>query len=160
MAKRRKTETAQGDLFAMDGLFPVPEPADALQPFDLSLRIKTGMGRALKESPDSVEVIAAKISAITGRELSVDALYSYTAPSKPDHDMGIARFKAFVRVTGATWLWSLLLRDDGLTVLEGREAHFARLGLMRQEQRRIGRAVSDLERELAASPVPVRGGSR
>lgn len=157
MARRPRPETGQGDLFATaDELFPLPEPVEAIRPIDLSLRIKTAMGRALKEAPDGAEVIAAKITAMTGRELTADALYAYTAPSKPDHDMGIARFVAFVRATNAPWLWAMILRDDGLTVLEGREAHLARLGFMRQEAQRQARAVRELERTLAQAPVTVK----
>jgi hypothetical protein len=51
--------------------------------------------------------------------------------------MGITRFIAFVRVTGAFWLWDELVRGDGLVVMEGEEAHFANLGFMQQERNRL-----------------------
>lgn len=146
----------QGDLFASVDLFPVRRPVDALRPVDLSLRIKTAMGRALKECPDSAAIVAARIAEMTGREITADGLYAYTAASKPDHDMGITRFVAFVRATAAPWLWDELVRDDGLMVLAEREALFAQAGLLRQEQARIGVKLKEIERDLAAEPVIVK----
>ena len=155
--KRTKAQDKrQGDLFASVDLFPVRRPVDALRPVDLSLRIKTAMGRALKECPDSAAIVAARISEMTGREITADGLYAYTAASKPDHDMGITRFVAFVRATAAPWLWDELVRDDGLMVLAEREALFAQAGLLRQEQARISSKLKEIERDLAAEPVIVK----
>ena len=128
MTRRRRVIEGQGDLFAAGEVFPVRRPVENARPVDLSLRIKTGMSQALKECPDSAAIVAARIAEMTGREMSVDALYSYTAASKPEHDIGIVRFVAFVRATRAYWLWDLLVEDDGLMVLQGREAKLAQLG--------------------------------
>ena len=51
MTSRPVTPEPQDDLFA--DLYPVRVPTDAIRPLDLSLRIKTAMGRALKECPAS-----------------------------------------------------------------------------------------------------------
>lgn len=163
MAKRKAdmVDTGQGDLFATAELFPVRRPIDALRPVDLSLRIKTAMGRALKECPDSAAIVAARIAEMTGREITADGLYAYTAASKPEHDMGIVRFVAFVRATAAPWLWDELVRDDGLMVLAEREALFAQAGLLRQEAARIADKIRQIDAELKAEPVVVatrRGG--
>lgn len=154
--RTKRQDERQGDLFASVDLFPVRRPVDALRPVDLSLRIKTAMGRALKECPDSATIVAARISEMTGREITADGLYAYTAASKPEHDMGITRFVAFVRATAAPWLWDELVRDDGLMVLAEREALFAQAGLLRQEQARIGLKLKEIERDLAAEPVIVK----
>lgn len=155
MSRRRSSE-GQGDLFAPGNeLFPVRQPAEAVRAVDLSLRIKTGMSRALKECPDSAAVIAARIAEMTGRELTADALYTFTAASKPEHDMGLTRFVAFVRATGAFWLWDLLVEDDGLVVLQGREAKLAQLGHLRQTRQQIDDELRSLEREIREEPVVV-----
>jgi hypothetical protein len=65
--KRHEGEKAQGDLFAGGGekaLYPVRRKETGMLPVDLSLRIKTLMGTALKEAPDSAGVVAAKMSEI------------------------------------------------------------------------------------------------
>lgn len=153
MTRRRHIE-GQGDLFVAGDLFPVRRPVETSRPVDV-LRIKMAMGEALKAHPESAEVVAAKISAMTGRPLTTFALYSYTAPSRDDHDMGLSRFVAFVRVTGAYWLWDLLVEDDGLTVLQGREAKLAQLGHLQQQKQQIDDAVRELKHELDVEPVEV-----
>lgn len=158
MTKRsaRRADANQADFFAPNAeLFPVRRPAEGPRPVDLSLRVKTGMGRALRECPESAAIVAARISEMTGRELSTDMLYALTAPSKPEHDMGIVRFVAFVRATGAFWLWDELVADDGLTVLQGREARLAQLGHLKQEVARMREQEREIERELRAEPVAV-----
>lgn len=154
--KNRQKMNRQGDFFAPTERFPVRRAWAERPPGDLSLRIKTAMGQALKECPDSAAVIALRMTEITGREISEAALYTYTAPSKPEHDIGITRFVAFVRATGATWLWDELVRDDGLTVLEGREAKLAEVGHLRQQRQLVERALRQAERDLEREPVRVR----
>ncbi len=155
-AKNRKSVTKQGDLFASANLYPVRRAERGVRAVDLSLRIKTAMGVALKECPDSAAIVAARMTELSGREISADALYAYTAPSKPEHDMGITRFIAFVRATGATWLWDELLRDDGLLVLEGEEAKLAERGHLEQERRKLEKQIKALDRDLGAAPVQVK----
>jgi hypothetical protein len=154
-AAKKSVDSGQADLFVHAELFPVRRPSDAPRSVDLSLRIKTAMGRALKECPDSAPIVAARISEMTGRELSADMLYAFTAASKPEHDIGIVRFVAFVRATGAWWLWDMLVEDDGLTVLQGREARLAQLGHLRQERQRLAAVEREIERELGQEPVRV-----
>ena len=154
MSRRARDEGAAiGDLFAGD-FFPVRIQRD-LPGVDWSLRLKTALGRALKECPKSAPDVAAEMTKLLPPEQAItgDALYGFTAPSKPDHQMSILRFKAFARVTGATWLWDLLIEDEGLTIIEGREAHLAELGALQQEQARIDARTRALKAELARDPV-------
>lgn len=171
MSPRRahKTVAGQSDLFAgidASQLFPVRRPADSCRPLDVSLRIKTALGRALKECADSANVIAARMSDILGREQSVDMLYAYTAPSKPEHDIPVTRLIAFVRATGATWLYDEIVQDEGLIVMGGREAELAQLGLLRQERAALEDQIRQIEKKLKIEPVrgtdarrPTGGGS-
>lgn len=160
MAKRRaknrhRMQTRQGDLFQSAGFYPVRRASSGATPVN-SLRIKTLLGRALKECPDSAVVVAARVSELTGREISADALYACTAPSKPDHDMGLCRAIAFAQATGATWLWDEILKEHGLLVLEGEEAKLAQRGHLEQERRRLEKQIRNLDRELNADPVRVK----
>ena len=156
-SKQSREGGTQGDLFT--SLFPVRHRA-APRPLDLSLRVKTALGQALKETPDSATVVAARMSEIAGVEITADALYAYTAPSKPDHQISLLRFVAFVRATGALWLWDTLVEDEGLIVMEGREAHLAHLGALEQERQRLEGQIDDLKRDLAAQPVEVSNRKR
>lgn len=154
--KRKGEAEGQGNLFAYaEQLYPVRRPEGQLRSADLSLRIKSAMGDALKACAKSAEQIAAEIAMLTGRPLSVDALYTYTAPSKPEHEIGITRFVAFVQVTGANWVFDELAEPLGLVVLEGREAHFAQRGLLEQRRRELDDQIKKLDREMREAPVSV-----
>lgn len=157
--KHMQERYTQGDLFTAD-VYPVRVRTARVTPVDLTLRIKSAMGEALKACPDSAAVVAARISELTGREITADALYAYTAPSKPEHEIGIVRFVAFVRATGAAWLYDLLVEDEGLIVMEGREAHLAQLGLMQQQRDRLDDGIRFLKGELKRRPVQVTARNR
>ncbi|MGE3150922.1 MAG: hypothetical protein AB7K04_17885, partial [Pseudorhodoplanes sp.] len=62
MGARRKPDQRQGDLFSARELFPVRERKADVRPLDLSLKIKTAMGQALKECADSAAMVAARMS--------------------------------------------------------------------------------------------------
>lgn len=160
VTKRRPSPAEMDDLFERS-YFPV-RYAHAVPGFDLSLRVKTALGRALKECPKSAAVIAAEMSEMLPPEhaISADALYTYTAPSKVEHQISLVRFKAFVRVTGAKWLWDFLIEDEGLVVVEGREVRLAELGAAQQELMQLEARVKDLRRELATTPVPLKRAKR
>jgi len=153
---RRQTPEGQGDLFTFtQELFPVRRPVETVRPVDLSLRIKAAMGEALRENGESIDVLAARMTQMTGQQISGHTLYTYTAPSKPDRQIHLIEFVAFVRATGAFWLWDLLVEDDGLTVLQGAEAKLAQLGHLRQQHRQLEGQLRVLERELRDHPVTV-----
>lgn len=161
MTRRGANAPGQGELFDSPlALFEVRRPVDGARPVDLGLKIKSAMGEALKRSPDSAQMIAARISELTGRELSADMLYAYTAASKPEHQVRLVDFVAFIRATGATWLWDVAVEDDGLVVLEGREAKLAQAGYLQQQRARIDEQLSALQHELTADPILVPSSHR
>lgn len=152
----RRRDQSQPDLFSeAAAVYPVRRPVERVRPVDLSLRVKTAMSQALRESPMNGAEVAAKMSEILGQEISSDTLYALTAASKPDHQISIVRFIAFVRATAAWWLWDLLVEDDGLFVMEGREARLAELGLIEQERRRLEAEAKAIRHELKVQPVAV-----
>jgi hypothetical protein len=150
------------DLFA--DVFPVraaPAPLSPA-PFDLGLRVKTAMGRALAECGRGAHQVAADMNLVLGLEpgdegyLTVDALYAMTAPSKRTHQVSVVRLVAFTRATGATWIWDDLLAPEGLMVMEGREARLAELGRLRQEKDRLAAREREIADELKRAPVSPR----
>ena len=82
---------------------------------------------------------------------SLATLNAYTAESNETHDISVVRLKAFVRATGANWLWDLIVADDGLTMLVGDEARLAEIALVQQERA----ALDDRLRQLKATPVHI-----
>lgn len=125
MAKARGDQQT-GDLFDVTRAFPVEAPRDMLRAFDLKRQISRDMGRALRECGKGAEVVAAEMTEILGGEeedlVTRAQLYAYTSEARTTHNISLVRFKAFVRATGAIWLWARLVEDEGLTLLEGEDA--------------------------------------
>ncbi|MDX3978928.1 hypothetical protein [Shinella sp.] len=117
--------------------------------------LKRDMARAIRECPFDRPAIAARMAgylAVAG--VSKATLDAYTAESATAHDISLVRFKAFVRATGATWLWDTIVSDDGLLLLEGDEARLAEIARIQQERR----ALTAELKVLQATPVTIRRG--
>jgi hypothetical protein len=146
-----KPSPHQYDLFST-AAFPVREAVATLDLDRFRARIKRAMATAIRQCPDSREVIAARMAAYLGlTTFSRATLDAYTAESKP-HDPTLPRFKAFVKATGAMWLWDEVVRDDGLTILSGDEARLAEIALLQQEQRELAAKL----KSLRALPVNLK----
>lgn len=144
-----KLHPDQFDLFA-EPRFPVRSPASQIDLQRFRSKLKRAMAEAIRQCPYDRPVIAARMAQYLGLpSISKAALDAYTAESNTTHDVSLIRFKAFVRATGAVWLWDMVVSEDGLTMLEGDEARLAEIAAIQQERR-------ELERKLKVlSSVPV-----
>lgn len=137
MAKARGDDQT-GDLFADGSIFPVRKVLPMRPASRLKLDLATAMGEALRVCGDTGHVIAAKMSELLGDDqVTAAQLYAYTAPSRPSHTISLIRFKAFVRATGADWLWDHMLRDEGAIILRGDEALLAESAIMEKRGRAL-----------------------
>lgn len=142
----------QMDLFGDATAFPVRVYIDAIDVDRFRARLKRALARAIRECQIDRAEIAARMSRYLAAPITKAALDSYTAESKTTHDISLLRFKAFVKATGAVWLWDELVSDDGLTAMDGDETLLAEIAFWQSEQ---SKAVTRL-RELRARPVNVR----
>lgn len=134
-------------------MFPVRSPVERIDLARFRARLKRAMARAIRECPFERSEIAARMAVYLGvPNISKASLDAYTAESKEGHDISLVRFKAFVRATGAFWLWDELVSDDGLTLLEGDEVRLAEIGYWQQE---IERAKAQYK-ALKATHVRIR----
>lgn len=149
-----KGDHKTADLFDVAERFPVHAPRDLPRALDLKTQIALDMGAAIRESGKSSPAIAALMTELLGDdEVTSAQLYAYTAESRTTHNISLYRFVAFVRATGALWLWDKLLAPEGLTVLQGPEALHAQASLAEAE----GRRLLDQAKQLRAqAPVKVR----
>lgn len=146
-----KPSPLQYDLFEKPA-FPVREAVGSLDLDRFRSRIKRAMAEAIRQCPDGRDVIAARMARYLGLpSISRATLDAYTAESKP-HDPTLPRFKAFVKATGAFWVWDEVIKDDGLTILSGDEARLAEIALLQQEQRELAARL----KALRALPVNVK----
>jgi len=149
-----KRSPQQLDFFA-EQVFPVRVAVEQIDIERFRLRLKREMARAIRECPYDRPTIAARMAHYLGLEtVSKASLDSYTAESKTGHDISLVRFKAFVRATGASWLWDVVVSDDGLTLLEGDEARLAEIAY---RQQKIREQQAELKTLLAA-PVKLKRG--
>ena len=149
-----KRSPSQLDFFR-EPVYPVREQTPInIERFRANL--KRAMARALRESPYERSIVAARMAQILGLpSISKATIDAYTAESKTV-DISVPRFKAFVRATGANWLWDEVVKDDGLLLLEGEEAMLAEEARIRQEIKRLN---SEL-RVMLRKPVEVKRGRR
>lgn len=149
--RRRPSDAAQGDLFFAP-VYPSRIADQSVDVIGFRSKLKRAMSRALKECPHDRPEVAMRMAVALGQDtFSLASLNAYTAESNETHDISLVRFKAFVRATGATWLWDLVVSDDGLTMLVGDEARLAEIARVEQEHA----AIKDRLRELKSTPVRV-----
>lgn len=147
-----KRDPHQFDFFA-EAIFPVRQAAERIDLDRFRSRLKREMARAIRECPYDRPTIAARMAHYLGlAAVSKGALDAYTAESKTAHDISLVRFKAFVRATGAVWLWDVIVSEDGLILLEGDEARLAEIGRLQQEQRSIAAEL----KALHSRPVSIK----
>ncbi|MDR6102760.1 hypothetical protein QE369_002957 [Agrobacterium larrymoorei] len=149
-----KRDPSQLDFF-VETVFPVRSAVDRIDLDRFRSRLKREMSRAIRECTYDRATIAALMARYLGlTSVSRASLDAYTAESKVNHDISLIRFKAFVRATGANWLWDTIVSEDGLTVLQGDEARLAEIARLQQEQR----AISAELKVLQATPVVIKRG--
>jgi len=148
---RKSASPDQGDLF-WQPVYPSRIAATDVDVTGFRSKLKRAMSRALKECPFERGEVAMRMATALGQDtFSLATLNAYTAESNDTHDISVLRLKAFVRATGATWLWDLIVADDGLTMLVGDEARLAEIARVMQEKT----ALEDKLRQLKSTPVRV-----
>lgn len=148
---RKHSSPDQGDLFHAP-VYPSRIASQTVDCTGFRSKLKRAMSRALKECPHDRAEVAMRMAVALGQDcFSLAMLNAYTAESNDTHDISLVRFKAFVRATGATWLWDLIVADDGLTMLVGDEARLAEIARVQQERA----ALDERLRELKSTPVRV-----
>lgn len=146
----------QCDLFR-EAVYPSRQPTQRIECSDLIHKLARAMSRALKECPYTRQEVAGRMADALGQaSISASTLNAYTSEAKPDHQISLVRFVAFVRATEARWLWDLVVADEGLTMLEGDEARLAEIARVQQEVDLLKAHM----RSLKARPVHVRRRAR
>lgn len=151
-----KRDPSQLDFF-VETVFPVRSAVDRIDIDRFRSRLKREMSRAIRECNYDRATIAALMARYLGLpSISRASLDAYTAESKVNHDISLIRFKAFVRATGANWLWDTIVSEDGMTVLEGDEARLAEIARLQQDQRALAAELKVLQ----AKPVTIKRGRK
>lgn len=141
---RRIADTLTGDLFAN-----IPQ-AHPLTPGAWRFRgeIANVMSEAIKASPKDRYQIAADMSRLLGREVSVNTLDKYTSEASEDHIPNLETAIAFDAATEQTALASLFAGKLGCRVLPGKESLMAELGRLGHMKNEIGKQEKALKKLL------------
>lgn len=148
------------DLFPHERRYPVQVTKELGSAVAANGRLALIMSRALDEVAAegiSRSEIADRMSDILGCKVSKGMLDKYTSQSSTQHTIGHIRLVAFVRATGKTWIWKVLLAHEGLTILEGEEALLAQAALA---QKKADHFREEARRLKHAAPFQVGAGER
>jgi len=119
-------------------LFEVPvAPAPVAGSLDYTAELRAELSAALKETSLSRYEVAARMSELTGHEISKSMLDSWTAESKTPWRFPFEFAASFEAACSTTRLQALLGRKRGSRILVGEEVLLAELG-------RIEKAEADL----------------
>lgn len=153
---KRVIDTLTGDLFATIAAIPKAHPMDA-GAWRFRAEISHCMGGAISASGKDRYQIAADMSRLLGREVSVNTLDKYTSEASEDHIPNLETAIAFDAATGQLALVDLFARKLGCRVLPGKESLAAELGRLEimkgeiaKQERVIKRALGDAHDYLAA----------
>lgn len=132
-------------------LFDIPRaPAPVGGSLDYATELRYALSAALKNSPKSRYEIAARMSELTGHEISKSMLDAWTAESKTPWRFPFEYAAAFEAACDSTGLQELLARKRGCRVLVGEDALLAELG-------RIERTKTELAVREKAIKDRIRG---
>jgi hypothetical protein len=119
---------------SLDDYYIVPQPPEpAPGSLDYDTELRAVISQAIKESPHSRAIIAARMSELTGVEITLHMLNAWTAESREQHRFPFAFAAAFEIAAETSSLQLLLARKRGSLVLMGAEALDAELGLVRRQ---------------------------
>lgn len=130
-------------------MFDVPAAPPATPgSINYSREIAAVMSQALKDCPyDRIEV-AARMSRLLGREVTVAMLNAYTAESRETHNINLERAIAFDAATEGYALLDFYAGKRGCRALVGKDALLAELGRLEQARAEISGKASQLRKLL------------
>ena len=157
---KRTRDSDTLDLFSHSRLFPVETPREMGSALDFNGRISQAMARAIDEARDhgiDRYEIARRMSETLQIDISKGMIDSYTSQARETHTISLVRFVAFARATGCPWLWNVVLKDEGLTILQGEEALLAQAAHARKQAEFYS---AEAKRLSGLAPLQVGRGAR
>lgn len=130
-------------------LFEIPHaPTPKGGSLDYATELRCVLSDALKKTPRSRYEIAARMSELTGHEISKVMLDAWTAESKTLWRFPFEFAAAFEAACETTCLQEMLARKRGCTLLVGEEVLLAKLGRIMTSQQDLAQQERALKRYL------------
>ncbi|MBI4652230.1 hypothetical protein HY745_13350 [Candidatus Desantisbacteria bacterium] len=105
--------------------------------FNIDVRVRALLSDALKQCTYSREYIAARMSELTGIEITKSQLDSWTAESKEQHRFPFAYSAAFCDATGSLEILKLVVEMVGGYLLKGEDALYTELGRIKKNKKEL-----------------------
>jgi hypothetical protein len=115
---------------------------------NIDAELRAAISQALKDCTDGRPLVAARMSELTGDDISLHMLNAWSAESKEGHRFPLQYAVAFCVATDTLHLLELFARKLGALVLVGHEAQDAKLGLMRRQIAKLQSDERSLLREM------------
>lgn len=133
------------DLLTAD-LFAVPTPAESLPgALEYGMAVRQLLADAIKASPLNARQIAARMSELTGTEITEHQLHAWTAPSRESWRFPLEYLPAFEAAAETHVITAWLAATRGGRLLVGREALNAELGRLERMRDDAGRKIKQLK---------------
>lgn len=130
-------------------LFDIPRPpAPTGGSLQYTTELRHVLSEALKKTPKSRYEIAARMSELTGEDISKAMLDAWTAESKTAWRFPFEYAASFEAACETTCLQELLARKRGCAVLAGNDVLLAKLGRIKQSQAELADQEKALKRHL------------
>jgi hypothetical protein len=130
-------------------LFHIPRaPAPIGGSLDYATELRHVLSDALKKATRSRYEVAARMSELTGQQLTKEMLDSWTAESKKPWRFPFEYAAAFEEATDTNCLQELLGRKRGTQILVGHESLYAELGRIQHDRALLGDREKQIKRHL------------
>lgn len=113
---------------------------------NIEAALRQSLSAALKQCRLSVYQVAGEMSHLLGETITAERIYSWTAESKPGHQIWASRLAAFCAVTGDRRPLEVLAEAAGVHVFAGPDALRAEIQRYDEEEKR---ARSEKRKRLA-----------
>jgi len=139
--KKNKIDANPNQLNIFDLIKKVSETEKSLVSksgsFNIDIRLRHILSEALKDCHFSREQVAARMSELTGVEITKSQLDSWTAESKEQHRFPFVYAPAFCEVTGNVDVFREAVEMVGCYLLKGQDALYTELGRIEQMKKDI-----------------------
>lgn len=140
------------DLLTLD-LFHVPSPAPSTPgAMNYAREIAHVMSEALKSCPHDRVEVAARMTRLTGKEVSLAMLNAYTAESRETHNISMEKAIAFDAATEGFGLLNFYAAKRGCKVMVGKDSLLAELGRIDQEKAELAKQEKAIKHYLEGKP--------
>lgn len=130
-----KRDTKTTDMFPADAMFDIPQPASrAYGELALGVQVAHRIAEMLKHSPLSRNEIAARMSELTGDDISKHSLDAWTAQSRIEWRFPLEYLPALEVALESHALTQWIGAVRGCKVMVGREALDAEMGKIKKQQ--------------------------